>query len=726
MDIRENTARGTLVREKEYSVKSIMRKSAQGIFFGFCAYFAGLAELPFGARPFGVALLAASKREALFVYFGLVISSFVNLELDEALIYFAVYSALLLLRVFSRLFVELRGAEGLKIGAQRAFVGLFSEKVGLRVISSAVFGVALGTAMLFSGGLLYYDLFGLLIISLISPAATFLLCGYIEGKAKKRNSVSELLYALGFLTLCGVTVFASRETVIYGVSISVFLALFLTFYITCRRGVGYGSIGGLVLGLCYSPIASPIFVISALCMGILSHFSVALACFTAFFASCAWAFYVQGMYALLGTFGGILSACLLYSVVYKSLLDNGQAVERKASAERTERVLTRCEVMPDSALDGVRLYEMNSRMSAISDGLNRLSLFLDDIEVSGDGDCDLDFCDEGYNSTLASDVSAPEYRALSALLAKAMESEANEYVTDKELSKRLCQPLSDMKLDICGILVYGVRKRTIYIKAKDRERLTENARLIIDSIAPLLPFAVDVDSFEVRRDGEKGGALFVFEREKNSASVVRRRVTACGEEVCGDSVVTFKNKDDRFFAFISDGMGTGSAASAVSGISVGFLGNMLRSGRLNEELVEMLNGFLSTRLPKNVSECSATLDLFELDLMNGHASVYKCGAAPSYIYRRGRLFKLRSESMPIGILDDVDIKKFELELSRGDIVVMLSDGVTGEGSECPWLFDLLAQNLPNRSLERTAELIVKYATAKGSSDDITVLLVRVE
>ena len=59
-------------------------------------------------------------------------------------------------------------------------------------------------------------------------------------------------------------------------------------------------------------------------------------------------------------------------------------------------------------------------------------------------------------------------------------------------------------------------------------------------------------------------------------------------------------------------------------------------------------------------------------------------------------------------------------------MVMVSDGVTGEGGECPWLFDLLVQNLPNRSLERIAELIVKYAAAKGSVDDITVILVRVE
>ena len=76
--------------------------------------------------------------------------------------------------------------------------------------------------------------------------------------------------------------------------------------------------------------------------------------------------------------------------------------------------------------------------------------------------------------------------------------------------------------------------------------------------------------------------------------------------------------------------------------------------------------------------------------------------------------------------ENVDLKKYELELSHGDVVVMVSDGVTGEGGECPWLFDLLAQNLPNRGLERTADLIVKYATAKGSDDDITVMIVKVD
>ena len=715
-------------------VKALAKRVIRGIGFGACAYLAGLAELPFGARPFGVALLAASGRDAIFVYLGLVLSAFIEFEVDEAIIYFAVYSALLLLRIFSWVFVGLRenyvsGGGGVK----RLFskkMGVFGESVGMRTINSSIFGLALGASMLFAGGLLYYDLFGLLVIALLSPIATLLLCGYIEGgeRAKKQGGRAGVFYSLGLLTLCAIAVYGAQKIVIYGASLSVVIGLIITFYVTCRHGVGYGSLGGLALGLCYSPMLSPLFVISALAMGVLARFSVALACFAAFFASCAWAFYVEGMSALLGAFGGILSACLLYSVIHKMLFADVKKNENEESrgVAREEQALLKCRVLPDSALDGVRLYEMNMRTSAISDGLYKLSMFFDELRSSGGGVFDDEICVEKYNNIFSGEVSLIEYKALSALLAKSIESEQNEYVTDRELSLKLCQALTDLRLEIYGVLLYGVRKKIIFIRCKSRDALEKNAEFIIEAIAPILPFAISRDAFEIRRDGEKGGALFIFEREKNSASVIRRRVSAVGESVCGDSVCIFKNKEDRFFALLSDGMGSGHAASAISGVSVGFLSNMLTLGGLNDELIEMLNGFLCMRFQKSISECSATLDLFELDLMSGRALFYKCGAAPSYVYRRGRLFKLRSDSMPIGILSDVDIKKYELELSHGDVVVMVSDGVTGEGSECPWLFDLLAQNLPNRSLEHIAELIVKYATAKGSGDDITVLLIRVE
>ena len=82
--------------------------------------------------------------------------------------------------------------------------------------------------------------------------------------------------------------------------------------------------------------------------------------------------------------------------------------------------------------------------------------------------------------------------------------------------------------------------------------------------------------------------------------------------------------------------------------------------------------------------------------------------------------------MPIGILPESESKRYEITLSEGDVVVMVSDGVTGGEEECPWLFDLLRQNIETSGVERTAELIVKYAVGHGSEDDISVVVARVE
>ena len=735
--------RGETVRDKAEGLRTsggidarrAVRVIAPSLIWGICGYFAGLAELPFGARPFGVALLAASGRESILVYLGLVIGAFSSLEVDSALVYFCVYTALILARVFARIFIELRAGGRDRADARKIFSSLLCERVGPRVVISASFGVALGIAMLIGGGLLYYDLFGLFVIALSAPLATFLICGYTARASLSSNSASrgELLSLwrdVGFLAASGIAVYGARESVLYGVSLPVATIIILTFAVTRARGVGYGAMLGLALGLCYSPMLAPLFVISALCAGVLIRFSVTLACFSAFFASCAWAFYVEGMSALLGVFGGILSGCLIYSVLDRIIfVELAKGDDASQKEERTKKALRcECKVLPESVLDGVRLYESNLRASALSDGFYRLSLFVDELknEKTADLGCG-DIYDEKYNNSAENDFDSVDYGALSRLLSRSMESADGEYNVDKTLSERLCSALTALDLDIIGVLVYGVRKRTIYIRAKSKNKLTENTNTIIDAIAPLLPFSIDGEAFDARRDGsEEGGALLLFERKKSSASVVRRRVAAKDENVCGDSVTVFKNRDDRFFAVISDGMGSGRTASVASRICSGFLSNMLSVGGLSKELIVMLNGFLCGRLRSGGLECSATLDILELDLMSGRSALYKCGAAPSYVYRGGRLFKLRSGTMPIGILREVDIKKFELNLSRGDVVVMVSDGVTGESGECPWLFDLLVQNLPSRGLERTADLIVKYASARGSVDDISVVLVRIE
>ncbi len=710
--------------------KEIIRYLTPRLILLFCGYFAGRAALPFGARPFGVALLAAtSGGAALFAYIGLALSAFVEMELSESVVYFGIYTALLLFRALVNFIKNPRGE---RFSIEWLMKRAFSGRVGSRALISASFAILLGSILLFARGMLYYDLFALLVAAAISPILTALAFGYFERRVG-------LWRDAGFFAIACVAVYGARGATIYGVSIAVFASIIAIFYLSYRRGAGFGLVLGVALGVCYSFMLAPVFVIAAICAAVFIKFSPALACFCTFVASSAWAFYVEGLSALLGVFGGVLAACLTYTVVHKiifvDLAVGGELAKEEKNGEKKEKSSQMseavvCRVLSESDLDGIKLCEMNLRMSAISNALKKISavssISYGDGEDSFDKRNGLGYCGEKYNFNNFANDDSPDLDALSGLLTRTMEKREDDYKIDVSLSEELCFVLSELNLQIFGVAVFGVRKKTIYIKGKRRALFEEHSQNIISAITPILPFSMDAERYEVRRDGENNsGAFIISEKEKLSVSVVRRSVVADNETVCGDSASAFKNKDGRFFAMISDGMGSGVSASAVARTCTGFVSNMLSTGGASVELISALNGIICGRRIGGEAERSATLDLLDLDLMNGRAQIYKCGAAPSYIYRRGKLFKVRSQTMPLGILREVDVKCFSLDLCRDDVVVMVSDGVTGEAGECPWLFDLLTKNLPCRTLESTAELIVKYSVAKGSGDDVSVLLIKV-
>lgn len=774
-------SRNTEAVRQKYDVGKLIKKLLPRAGFALLSAAAGSATLPFGALPFGIALLSAANRNAIFVYAGLAVSCLFAGDAAVAAVRFGIYTALLLVRILVILTLDdpFRG-KSTRPSVGRLLGALFSEALTYRWLSAALAAFALGACTFFGGGLLYYDMFGLLISTAVAPLAAVVFYGAFERSGTARE--------IGFLAIAAAAVYGVTDLKLYGVSAAVLGALLITFFVTDKGGIGRGCVTGLVLGLVYSPILSPLFVLSALCTGIFMKISSTLSYFTAFAAASAWAFYIKGIYALDGIFGGILSACLLFSVGRRLFSHSG------ASAKKT---VARCTVLPESELDSVRLFDMNRRMSAISEGLSGLSSFFEEIKLrypkqselmricadafesscsgcamekscrerrqieseSGrlafllrknrglsalDFDRELvgrcqrlpDILDEiNYNSGLRigseraadkDEVIAPDYKALSRLLERSMEDESGEYTVDAELSRRLCEPLDSLELGIDGVLVYGKRRRTVYVKGDSERTLTESREAILNAIEDRLPFPLDRESLAVRRCSGESGALSVSEGERLCVDGVSKRKRAREEtSFCGDSVSLFENRDKRFFALISDGMGSGREAAAVSEICVRFIESMLTVGRMNEELLSMLGGFLSGRCEGSLCECSATVDLMEMDLITGKAVFFKSGAAPTYIYKNGDLFKLRSRTMPIGILPDSETKRYEFLLSEGDVVVMVSDGVTGGEEECPWLFDLLRQNIETSGVERTAELIVKYAVGHGSEDDISVAVARV-
>ena len=209
----------------------------------------------------------------------------------------------------------------------------------------------------------------------------------------------------------------------------------------------------------------------------------------------------------------------------------------------------------------------------------------------------------------------------------------------------------------------------------------------------------------------------IFERNNSG-----RGFGKTAEENCGDVITAFRTDDGRFFMLICDGMGTGREASLTAGVCVMFLEKLLTAGASMETALKMLNSMMRVR--KN--ECSATVDLMEIDLMNGHTRFVKSGAAPSFVLRDGRLFRLQSKTVPIGIVRALDAEMIRFDICKGDTVVMLSDGVVRSFEDCPWLYDMLCDPaMTGSDPGETARRIIGCAVKNGAKDDITAGVVRI-
>ena len=355
-------------------------------------------------------------------------------------------------------------------------------------------------------------------------------------------------------------------------------------------------------------------------------------------------------------------------------------------------------------------------------------------------------------------VVAEDYGVVSDMLRECSDTDAGEYAIDRELTLKLRQGLSG-KFSAEKLLVFGGRmKKAVTFGVDmsgggpggmqggvpggdDLRRLYERAcglRLSppefeidgasVNMIMKSLPvFTVrsgraSLAASELSADVFGDGAdTRVFSPPTRTAS--QMGVGKSASEVSGDVISAFLTDDGRFFMLISDGMGSGSEASLTSGVCAVFLEKLLCAGASMDTSLKMLNSMMRVR----GREVSATVDLMELDLMNGRTRFVKSGAAPSFVLRGGRLFRLQSKTVPIGIVRALDAELIKFDCEKGDIIVMLSDGVAKSFEDCPWLYDLLCDERVWRCDPDTmARKIIKSAIENGASDDITAGIVVVE
>lgn len=149
------------------------------------------------------------------------------------------------------------------------------------------------------------------------------------------------------------------------------------------------------------------------------------------------------------------------------------------------------------------------------------------------------------------------------------------------------------------------------------------------------------------------------------------------EAANGDRCTAFPGPGCTYYILLCDGMGTGLGAAQESLNASNLLRKLLTAGFPAEHSLSTVNDLLAL----GGRAGAVTIDLAQLHLDTGIAQIYKWGAAPSWVINRHGIEKIGTATPPPGLSVNAARETVEkLSLRRGEVLILLSDGVDGEAA----------------------------------------------
>lgn len=738
-----------------------------------CALFLlGLALMParflFGTYPFALSLLGAADKATPFVFAGAVIS--VLFFMENKVLHTVVLISLLGLRIAAS-FIKKTELVKTELGEKqsgRILKLLFSESVELKVAVTSLVSLGEGIYRVIANGYLYYDVFVLVFNSVFVSILTFCLCGLFAPRQTRAR-----LAGLGALVFC--LAYLTRGLELGGISIAAVLSFGVVLYVSKTLGGIKGAAVGVVLGCAQGGIFGVAFGIGGLVAGFLWGVSPYLAIMCAFVLCMGYGVSVMGYEAVAYLVPELLAASLImYPLLRFELLPKPGAFKKEK-----EMGMTLYRLRGKDREISHTVSELRHACADVSRSLRSASQKTKNPDRRGYYNMTLGVCEEHCYACPKhiicwdKDIGTTEknIKGISeALFARhRVEKEdvderflhrcPNIDTVMKELNEKerniAAAGVHSDKLDVCAQdyegfsrLIDGVFKAEGDLTAD--KALSDKARrigaaygLVCESIEVLggarrcvVATGVDVQrsscTSEALRQGlEKGLSMGLKEAQiTESDGYVTLKLQAqnnlrvdshclsvpqSDKEANGDSFACFEKRGYQYIV-ICDGMGSGSDAELTSKMCVELMEKMLSVSDEKETVLSLVNNFVRA---KN-TECSSTVDLFQLDLMSGEGHFVKSGACPSFIKRGDKVYRLQSKTAPIGIMKKLDAEELSFTLCQGDICVMVSDGVVPTKKDSQWLMQFLTDYKGDEPAS-LARSILKEAKKQGVKDDMTVV-----
>ena len=201
-------------------------------------------------------------------------------------------------------------------------------------------------------------------------------------------------------------------------------------------------------------------------------------------------------------------------------------------------------------------------------------------------------------------------------------------------------------------------------------------------------------------------------REREREPAFEARVTVYANRPAadnGDRCLWFAGPENRYFVVLCDGMGTGLGAVDEAKTAGNLLKSLLTAGFPPEHALESLNSLCALRGKAG----AVTVDLARINLDSGRVTLYKWGAAHSYLLTESGAERLGAGGPPPGLAMADSCRTNRLLLRPGECLLLLSDGVAGTDLLRRW----------NPADVRPGELAARLLERNSGADDATVVLV---
>ena len=152
----------------------------------------------------------------------------------------------------------------------------------------------------------------------------------------------------------------------------------------------------------------------------------------------------------------------------------------------------------------------------------------------------------------------------------------------------------------------------------------------------------------------------------------------------------------------------------------------MAAGFEKEDSLELINSTVKL----SSEEIYSTMDVAVLDLYTGIVEFIKNGSCRTYIKNKQSIDIVEANSLPIGILNDVDFTVYDKDMKDGDIFVMCSDGIIDsnkEQADDKWFIKMLKE-INTNNVKKMADIILREAIDNGYGilkDDMTVIVMKV-